>query len=206
MEGRRGPGGRQRRAATRIRVEDRRSVGRDGEPARHRPAVPPRMSPAPELNAGPFLTARWQHLAILNYEVPRELVAPSVPAGTELDDYNGLTLASVVGFRFLDTRVLGMAIPGHRNFEEVNLRFYVRRLQPDGTWRRAVVFIKELVPRLAVAVLARWCYHEPYSAVPMAHELTLQGSNDGAPGRAEYRWKVGSRWHRLAVRKSGRPS
>ena len=75
----------------------------------------------------PFLTARWRYLAMLNYEVPPEALAPLVPAGTELDSWQGKTFVSVVGFLFLDTRVLGIAIPGHRDFEEVNLRFYVRR-------------------------------------------------------------------------------
>ena len=120
----------------------------------------------------PFLEAKWQYLAILNYEVPRELLRPLVPAGTELDDFNGTTLASLVGFRFLDTRVLGIAVPGHRDFDEVNLRFYVRRRDDAGAWRRAVVFVRELVPRPAIAAVARWCYNEPYSAVPMAHELS----------------------------------
>ena len=74
-----------------------------------------------------FLTARWVHLVMLNYEVDPAVLQPFVPAGVELDDWQGRTLASMVGFNFLDTRVLGVPIPFHRNFEEVNLRFYVRR-------------------------------------------------------------------------------
>ena len=153
----------------------------------------------------PFLEAKWQYLAILNYEVPRDLLRPLVPAGTELDDFNGTTLASLVGFRFLDTRVLGIAVPGHRDFDEVNLRFYVRRRDGAGAWRRAVVFVRELVPRPAIAAVARWCYNEPYSAVPMAHELSVDGLAKGGSGRAAYRWRVGGRWHRLEVRTAGLP-
>ena len=153
----------------------------------------------------PFLEAKWQYLAILNYEVPRELLRPLVPAGTELDDFNGTMLASLVGFRFLDTRVLGIAVPWHRDFDEVNLRFYVRRRHNNGEWRRAVVFVKELVPRPAIAAVARWCYNEPYSAVPMAHELSVDGLAKGGSGRAAYRWRIGGRWHRLEVRAAGLP-
>jgi uncharacterized protein len=153
-----------------------------------------------------FLTAAWRHLAMLNYEVPRQLLEPLVPAATELDVFGGTVLASVVGFRFLDTRVLGIAVPGHRDFDEVNLRFYVRRLAEDGTWRRAVVFIRELVPRRAIALVARWCYNEPYLAVPMQHEVALEGALDGAPGRASYRWRFGRRWHGLEVLTTGRPA
>lgn len=83
---------------------------------------------------------------MLNYEVPSAVLRPFVPEGTELDTFQGITYASMVGFLFLDTRVLGLAIPYHRDFEEVNLRFYVRRRAPEG-WRRGVVFIKEIVPR-----------------------------------------------------------
>jgi uncharacterized protein YqjF (DUF2071 family) len=156
-------------------------------------------------DARPFLTADWRHLAILNYDVPRELLLPLVPTGTELDDFNGATLASLVGFRFLDTRILGLAVPGHRDFDEVNLRFYVRRRHDDGEWRRAVVFVRELVPRRMIALVARRWYNEPYSAVPMAHDLSLDGTADGRPGRATYRWRLGAREHRLEVRIRGLP-
>jgi uncharacterized protein len=152
-----------------------------------------------------FLTAWWRYLAMLNYEVSPALLRPLVPAGTELDSWNGATLASMVGFRFLDTRVLGVPIPGHRDFDEVNLRFYVRRRGQDGGWRRAVVFVRELVPRRAIALVARWCYNEPYTAVPMRHELDMAAALDAGPGRAAYSWRLADRWHRLEVRTRGGP-
>ncbi|MGC2626569.1 MAG: DUF2071 domain-containing protein [Candidatus Udaeobacter sp.] len=117
-----------------------------------------------------FLTANWRYLAMLNYVVDPRLIAPLVPVGTEIDFDNGETFLSVVGFLFLDTRILGLPIPLHRDFEEVNLRFYVRR-KSAGTWRRGVVFIRELVPRRAIAVVARTFYGENYIAVPMKHEI-----------------------------------
>ena len=63
-----------------------------------------------------------------------------------------------------------MSVPFHRNFEEVNLRFYVRR-KANEDWRRGVVFIKELVPRKAIAFVARRFYNENYLAVPMTHQI-----------------------------------
>lgn len=92
---------------------------------------------------------------MLNYEIDPALLLPFVPKGTELDTWNDTMFASMIGFRFLDTRVLGMAIPIYRDFEEINLRFYVRRKADDG-WRRGVVFVKEIVPRLAIELTARW--------------------------------------------------
>jgi len=134
----------------------------------------------------PFLTARWEHLVLLNYTVDPALLRPLVPAGTELDAWEGRHLISLVGFRFLDTRLLGIPIPGHRSFEEVNLRFYVRRRGPDGARRRAVVFIRELVPRRAIAAVARVVYNEPYLAVPMSHEVRITPAEGG---RARYGWR-----------------
>lgn len=154
----------------------------------------------------PLLTASWRYLAMLNYDVPAQLLHPLVPAGTELDTWGGATLASMVGFRFLNTRVLGIPIPLHRDFDEVNLRFYVRRRGEDGAWRRAVVFVRELVPRRAIALTARWLYNEPYTAVSMRHELEMAEAANGLPGRVAYAWRLGGRWHRIEVRTRGRPA
>src|SRR5271163_2724428 len=101
-----------------------------------------------------FLTAEWRHLAMLNCVIDPALLKPLVPAGTELDFWRNQTYVSVVGFLFLNTRIRGIPVPFHRNFEEINLRFYVRRRAEDG-WRRGVVFIKEIVPRTVIALVAR---------------------------------------------------
>ena len=135
----------------------------------------------------PFLTAQWRDLVMLNFEVEPAVLAPFVPAGTELDAWRGRTLASVVGFRFLDTRVRGFAIPFHRDFPEVNLRFYVRRRDGDA-WRRGVVFVKEIVPRRAIAWVARTVYGERYVALPMREEVFLPAPGTAGPGRASYHW------------------
>jgi uncharacterized protein YqjF (DUF2071 family) len=136
----------------------------------------------------PFLTARWRHLLLLNYQVDPPLLEPLVPNGTELDAWEGRTLMSLVGFRFLDTAVLGVPVPGHRHFTEVNLRFYVRRRSPDGASRRGVVFIRELVPKRWVAWIARLAYQEPYLRVPMTHAIELGGLSPVEPGQVSYGW------------------
>ena len=101
-----------------------------------------------------------------NYEVDPSLLTPRLPAGTQLDLHEGRCFVSLVGFMFLDTRVLGIPIPYHRNFEEINLRFYVKREAGDEI-RRGVVFIKEIVPKPAIAWVARALYGEPYEAAKM---------------------------------------
>lgn len=145
-----------------------------------------------------FLRAEWLDLVMLNYEVVPELLEPFVPAGTVLDHWDGQAIVSVVGFRFVGTRVLGVAVPGHEDFEEVNLRFYVRRNAPDGP-RRGVVFIRELVPRRAIAWTARLWYNEPYRALPMRHEIVAR---DG--GRTlSYEWRASGQWCGLGATTAG---
>jgi hypothetical protein len=117
-----------------------------------------------------FLTAEWRQLAMLNYEIDPARLRPLVPAGTEIDLWEGRAFISVVGFLFLNTRVRGIAFPCHQNFEEINLRFYVRRHAADG-WRHGVVFVRELVPRAAIAFIARKFYNENYLALPMWHRI-----------------------------------
>src|SRR5580765_8095403 len=110
--------------------------------------------------AAVFLTAEWRHLVLFNFLAEPALLSPLVPRGTELDRPGGMPHVSLVAFRFEKTRVFGLPIPFHRDFDEINLRFYVRRRGPDG-WRRGVVFIREVVALRAVALAARLVYNEP---------------------------------------------
>lgn len=151
------------------------------------------MSPLP---ARPFLTAEWRDLLMVNFAVKPSLVEPHAPAGTRLDAHDGITYVSLVAFRFVDTRVRGLRVPGHHAFEELNLRFYVRREQA-GELRRGVVFLKEIVPRRAIAWIARAVYNEPYVALPMRHTIT------GVPPRVEYGWRIRGHWHGIAGRSIG---
>jgi hypothetical protein len=141
---------------------------------------------------------------MLNFEIDPKIMRPLVPAGTELDDWQGRTFVSIVGFRFLDTRVMGVGIPFHRDFEEVNLRFYVRRKSVDG-WRRGVVFIKELVPRVAIATLARLLYNEPYTALPMGHTIDVNHAFGQSTQRVTYRWQFQGYESELHVTTCGEP-
>jgi uncharacterized protein YqjF (DUF2071 family) len=147
-----------------------------------------------------FLTAEWRHLAMLNFTVDPKLLEPLLPPGTELDFHKGETFVSVVGFLFLRTRVIGLPIPFHRNFEEVNLRFYVRRRAIEG-WRRGVVFVRELVPRRAIAFVARVFYDEPYLALPMRHSIAQ--TTDGIS--VQYQWWRNGRWESLEMSATGEP-
>src|SRR6476661_9647332 len=114
-----------------------------------------------------FLKARWQNLLMVNFEVDPNILLPHLPPYTELDTFNNKTLVSVVGFMFNDTTVFGLQWPCHTNFEEVNLRFYVKHFNGE-TWKRGVVFVSEIVPSPVIALIANKLYHEHYAAKRMS--------------------------------------
>lgn len=146
----------------------------------------------------PFLNASWINLLMANFHVDKKILAPYKPAFTELDDWNGNHYVSLVGFLFKDTAVKGMRIPFHTNFQEVNLRFYVR-YKEKGEWRRGVVFIKELVPRFMITFIANTLYHEHYETRRMSHTFSTTSTDLSV----EYKWMTGSTVHAYAKRFGG---
>jgi uncharacterized protein YqjF (DUF2071 family) len=149
-----------------------------------------------------FLSAEWRDLVMLNYEVEPSLLNACVPPGTTLDSFKGRTYVSLVGFRFCHTKLLGcFTVPFHVDFDEVNLRFYVRRKE-GGDDRRGVAFIAEVVPRRAIATTARLVYGENYKYLPMRHHIEAEKLNK----RAEYQWQVGNHWCTLSAQTVGVPT
>lgn len=141
-----------------------------------------------------FLKAEWRKLALANYRVAPAILKPFVPYGTELDLWQDTCYVSLVGFMFLNTRMLGLKIPFHINFEEVNLRFYVKRKE-HGEWKRGVVFIKEIVPKPALTFVANTVYGENYETMPMKHSWEKSGNLL----KVNYRWQKNTQWQHFAV-------
>jgi uncharacterized protein YqjF (DUF2071 family) len=149
-----------------------------------------------------FLSSEWRDLAMLNYEVDPSLLNEHVPTGTVLDSFEGRTYLSLVGFRFCNTKLFGsLSIPFHTDFDEVNLRFYVRRKE-GGEDRRGVVFIVEIVPKRVIAKAARVIYGENYTRLPMRHRVYTEGLKR----TAEYEWKVNGQWCKLSAQALGAPA
>ena len=145
-----------------------------------------------------FLRAEWRKLIMAQYTVDPAVLDPFVPEGVELDLFHGECFVSLIGFLFDRVRIKGIAVPFHTRFEEVNLRFYVRSRDEDGSSRRGVVFIRELVPRLAITLVANLLYEEPYRTARMRREITQTESSL----EVLYDWKRRGRWHRIAAEAS----
>lgn len=144
-----------------------------------------------------FLRAEWRKLILANYIIDKEVLLKYVPAGTELDLWNGNCYVSLVGFMFKNTKLLGVKIPFHTNFEEVNLRFYVKRFD-NGVWKRGVVFIKEIVPKRALTFVANTIYKENYETLPMKHSWTYGNGEQ----TIDYKWKKDGLWYSMSVESS----
>jgi len=144
-----------------------------------------------------FLQAEWRKLAFINYVIDPELLADYLPPETELDLYNGKCIVSIVGLMFKNTKVLGLKIPYHVNFEELNLRFYVKRLQ-NNMYRKGVVFIKEIVPKGAISFIANTLYNENYETMQMEHKWE---ENDTSQ-IVEYKWLKNNLWQSIKIEAS----
>ncbi|MEX1190173.1 MAG: DUF2071 domain-containing protein [Bacteroidia bacterium] len=144
-----------------------------------------------------FLKAEWRKLIFANYVVDQNVLSKYLPAGTELDLWNGKCYVSLIGFMFMNTKLLGIKVPFHTDFEEVNLRFYVKRFE-NGVWKRGVVFIKEIVPKPALTFVANTIYNENYETLPMQHQWSV---GDGFRV-IEYKWKRAGKWNSINVQAS----
>lgn len=141
-----------------------------------------------------FLKAEWKNLALINYEIDAEILEKYLPAGTEIDIWDNKCYVSLVGFMFKNTRVLGLKVPFHIDFEEVNLRFYVKRFE-NGEWKRGVVFIKEIVPKKSITFIANTLYQEHYETQKMRHEI-IENQNTNT---FIYQWKNDKEWNTIEI-------
>jgi uncharacterized protein len=166
------------------------------------PELKPGVGAAPETRGRIFLSTEWRDLLMLNYEIDPALLQPFVPRGTELDSFEGTTYVSLVGLRFARTKLFGLiSVPFHTDFDEVNLRIYVRRREASEI-RRGVMFIREIVSLPAVTFLARLAYAENYRTMPLRHSINLTDLG----GSVEYSWKSKRQQFRIYAQTGGHPS
>ncbi|MGL6268766.1 MAG: DUF2071 domain-containing protein, partial [Chitinophagaceae bacterium] len=141
-----------------------------------------------------FLSARWENLIMANYAVNPEVLNRYLPNGVELDFYHNKTYVSLVGFMFKQTRLFNIPIPFLGTFEEINLRFYVKRVEGDSI-KRGVVFINETVPYKLVAWMANKLYKEHYIAIPTKNKIDINTLSKSI----QYQWKMDTHWNYIAV-------
>jgi len=145
-----------------------------------------------------FLTANWKNLIMINFEVTPKLLLPFVPAGTELDLWKNKAFVSIIAFLFDEVKVLGIPAIGNKQFEELNIRFYIKRLDGKNI-KRGVAFVKEIVPKPLVTRIANFFFSEHYQTMKMSHEFSFTCINQKEIQNLEYIVKK-DKFHRFSAR------
>ncbi|HTA82261.1 MAG TPA: DUF2071 domain-containing protein [Bacteroidia bacterium] len=148
------------------------------------------------MSSSVFLRGEWRNLVLINYQCDPSILTKYLPPHTELDTYNGVHYISLVGFLFKDTKVRGVIVPFHRTFEEINLRFYVRHLDANDKWKRGVVFIKEIVPKKLISLVANKIFGENYETYETRHQWSSPTEERLS---VEYMWKQANGWNWVAA-------
>jgi len=100
----------------------------------------------------------WQQLLFAHWRVAPAILAPLIPAGLELDTYNGEAWIGVVPFLMNNVHPRGtVSIPGVSKFPELNVRTYVKRDNKPGVWFLSLDAGNPLAVRVA-----RRLFHLPY--------------------------------------------
>lgn len=162
-----------------------------------------RVHPA-STSEGVTISGQWRELAIVSWRVAPELLRPRLPAGTELDEWDGRSWISLVGLRFLGLTVAGVPVPLHQEFAQVNLRFYARRVVGDEV-RRGAVFVRELVPRAAMAAVARLVMNEPMAHADVRAHVVRDAAHPPRVRGATFSWASDPGRGRLHVDAAGEP-
>ncbi len=141
-----------------------------------------------------FLKADWENIIMVNYEIDPNLLRNYLPNGVEIDLFENKCYISLVGFMFKNTKIFNVPIPKLGTFEEINLRFYVKRTEGDKV-KRGVVFINETIPYRLVAWVANKLYHEHYSVVPTKHRET----KNTIANSIKFEWLKHLKWNSIEV-------
>lgn len=118
------------------------------------------------------MTQKWHDLLFMHWRVPAVAIRGILPAGLEIDTFDGSAWVGVVPFRMTGIRRRGMpAVPGASAFPELNVRTYVRVEEKAGVW----FFSLDAASPIAVSAARRW-FHLPYFRAQMS--LTIADDGD----------------------------
>ena len=151
------------------------------------------------------MSQRWNDLLFAHWPIEAGQLAGRLPAGLEVDTFDGYAWVGVVPFhmdrvrsRLMGSRAFG--IPGTLGFPELNLRTYVRSRETG----LAGVYFFSLDAASALAVIgARVLFHLPYFWARMK----VEHASDGTIGYRSERLLAGAKAHvEVRYRGLGRPA
>lgn len=119
----------------------------------------------------------WRDLLFMHWPVDAQMLRALIPAGVELDTFDGRAWISVVPFRMTGVSLRNWPdLPWLSKFPELNVRTYVTDGKRPGVW----FFSLDATNRLAVR-LARWLFYLPY----MDAKISCRRSGDWIRYRSE---------------------
>ena len=118
---------------------------------------------------GPWVqTQVWNHLLFAHWAVDAAVLRPLIPAGLEVDTFEGWAWVGVVPFWISGLQARGLpAVPGTANFNEINVRTYVRGGGQAGVW-----FFSLDADNVLAVIGARLLFHLPYFNARITRALT----------------------------------
>src|SRR5207237_7901044 len=137
------------------------------------------------------MVQRWEQLTFLHWRVEAEAIRPLLPAGLEVDEFDGSAWIGLIPFRLSVRLPWTPTVPWMSTFAEANVRTYVRG--PDG--RRGIWFLSLDAARLGAVAVARGSYRLPY----MWSWMLLTGTGGIVRYEARRRWPEPGPGFRLAV-------
>jgi uncharacterized protein len=145
---------------------------------------------------GPWVMGQtWDDLAFLHWRVDPEVLRPRVPAGVQLDVFDGSAWLGITPFRLEHLRVRGtLPMPRLSSFLETNVRTYVTAEDKPGIW----FFSLDAESPVAVEA-ARRVYRLPYfrarmGAWPRGRDVEYETSRRDSKGHlAQLRVTYGPR-------------
>src|SRR5450432_3706859 len=118
------------------------------------------------------LRMRWHDLLFAHWPVPADVLRPLIPAGLEIDTFDGSAWLGVVPFRMSEVGPVGGPTPPILGrFGEVNVRTYVSHGEHHGVW-----FFSLDAASVLTVIGASTGFHLPYRLAG----VTCQAGADGS--------------------------
>lgn len=160
-----------------------------------KPSVDDRLAARVRPDGSPVMYQSWGDLLFLHWRVPEELLRKHIPAGLDVDTYEGRAFVGVTPFTLWGVRpVFVPPVPFLSEFHEINVRTYVHAEGVPGVW-----FFSLDANSTAAVLGARAFYRLPYFDARI--DRTREGDTtvysasrtdkEGAPAEFEARWDVG---------------
>lgn len=128
----------------------------------------------------PIMRQQWRDLAYLHWEYEPAEVQALLPAGLEVDTFDGAAWVGLVPFQMVGIAPwMGPPIPYLGTFPETNVRTYVRGPDGPGVWFHSLD-----INRILPVAVARTTYRLPYTF----SDMSIERGGGSITYRARRRW------------------